>query len=364
MQKATFEHTAENKFSTILSSRIDAYFREKNKSRKANGLYVLKALSFFMIAVLLYAVIITDQFNHTFMSLLFILLGLFIAMFVFTVAHDASHHAISNKKRVNQLLEYVWDAAGISSYFWKLKHNVSHHGFTNIPGKDCDIDQSGLVVLHPHSPRKWFHRYQHIYAPFLYSLLSLNIIYIRDFKLMLTHEFGNKIIKKHPIREMLILFAGKLFFISYMIVIPKFVLHISWFEILGYHLMMNLAIGLFIGFVLVPVHVTEAAAYRLPDNKGLIHCDWSEHQIEATVDFSAGNYFVNWITGGLNTHVAHHLFPGINHIHYYQLTKIIRKTAEELNVPYRNYSWYRVFVEHLVFLKTLGSEKRMVSQMS
>ena len=37
---------------------------------------------------------------------------------------------------------------------------------------------------------------------------------------------------------------------------------------LGYHLVMHLAIGLFLGFILVPVHVTGESVYRLPDSRG------------------------------------------------------------------------------------------------
>jgi linoleoyl-CoA desaturase len=58
----------------------------------------------------------------------------------------------------------------------------------------------------------------------------------------------------------------------------------------------------------------------------------------------------------LNTHVAHHLYPHINHIHYFAITKIIRQTAREYGVPYRNFSLIQIITEHLRFLKALGCE--------
>lgn len=355
MHKVIFEHRKHSRFSEIVTLRVNKYFTENEISRKGNLIYLLKVISFLLLTIATYGTIVTSDVRGWSLPFLFVVFGLCNTMLVFSVAHDASHHAVSENKTINRLLEYVWDTAGISSYFWKLKHNLSHHGFTNIPGKDADIDQSKLILLNPAASRKWFHRYQHLYAPFLYALLSLNIIYIKDFKLLFTHQFGNKSIRRHPSKEIFILFAGKLFFISYMIIIPKIVLQISWLEIISYHLLMNFVIGLFIAFVLVPVHVTGASTYRLPDNNGLIHSEWNQHQIESTIDFAAGNYFINWVTGGLNTHVAHHLFPSINHIHYYQLTKIIEQTAIEMNIPYRNYSLFKIFGEHLHFLKFLGS---------
>lgn len=354
MQKVTFDHAPEDGFYKTLVKRVDDYFIENKISKKANWLFAIKIISYFLISLILYLLILSNLFSGAGLVFLFILFGVFLTIFLFSIAHDASHHAVSESKNINRVFSYVWNFAGISSYFWALKHNIAHHSFTNIPGKDDDIDQSKLVRLNPKATRKWFHRYQHLYAPFLYSLLSFNIIYFKDIKLLLQHNFGNKVIDRHLAREVWILVATKIFFVGYMIVIPKYMLDISWATILGFHLLMHLSIGLFIGFILVPVHVTGEAAYRLPDRSGKIHCDWGSQQVEGTVDFAANSYFINWIIGGLNTHVVHHLFPHINHIHYYQLTKIVRRTAIEHQFPYRNYSLVKIFTEHLLFLRELG----------
>jgi linoleoyl-CoA desaturase len=355
MQKVRFDHPDDKGFYKVLVERIDAYFQDHQISKKANLLFWFKIVSFLVISAALYLAILGGAFQGPVLALLFVAFGVFVTILLFSIAHDASHHAISDKHWVNSLFAYTWNLMGISSYFWGLKHNVAHHGFTNIPGKDDDIDQSKLVRLNPNSERKWFHRYQHLYAPFLYSLLSINIVYFKDFKLLLQHNFGNKVVNTHPTREIWILILTKVVFVGYMIVIPKLVLGISWTEILVYHLFMHLAIGLFIGFILVPVHVTAESEYRLPDISGKVHRDWGSHQAEATVDFAAQSHVVNWFTGGLNTHVVHHLFPTINHIHYFQLTKIVRQTAAEFHFPYRNYSLAKVLIEHLRFLRHLGN---------
>jgi linoleoyl-CoA desaturase len=41
------------------------------------------------------------------------------------------------------------------------------------------------------------------------------------------------------------------------------------------------------------------------------------------------------VAGGLHTHVAHHLFPGICHVHYPALTRLIATTARDCGLPYR-----------------------------
>lgn len=341
-------------FYKVLSQRVDFYFKNQHRSKKSNALHVFKVLFFLALTILFYGLILSNQYSGFTLSLLFALLGISISIFLFSIAHDASHNAVSEKKWINNLFAYTWNLVGVTCYFWELKHNVSHHGFTNVTGKDEDIEQTPLLRLSPRAKRYKFHYFQHYYTLLLYSLLSFSIVYIRDIPLLFKNKYGNKIVAKHPPIEIFILILTKFIFVAYMVLIPKYVLDISWAHILGLHMLMHACIGLFIGFILGPVHVTSEAAYRNPDDNGIVNADWGTHQIECTVDFAADKYWVNWISGGLNTHVAHHLFPHINHIHYYEITKIIKSTAVEFGLPYRNYGLVEVFAKHLKFLKALG----------
>jgi linoleoyl-CoA desaturase len=66
---------------------------------------------------------------------------------------------------------------------------------------------------------------------------------------------------------------------------------------------------------------------------------------------------VGWLAGGLNHHVAHHLCPFVCHTHYAPLSRIIKETAEEFGVPYRQHpTMTRAIWSHLVLLKQLGNE--------
>ena len=44
--------------------------------------------------------------------------------------------------------------------------------------------------------------------------------------------------------------------------------------------------------------------------------------------------FFSWFIGGLNYQIEHHLFPSICHVHYYELSKIVKETALEFGLPY------------------------------
>ncbi len=82
---------------------------------------------------------------------------------------------------------------------------------------------------------------------------------------------------------------------------------------------------------------------------------WAIHQLLTTVNFGTGNKIVNWFTGGLNHQVEHHIFPHISHVHYTKISKIVKQTAKEFNLPYNEYKTTRkAIVSHFNHLRELG----------
>jgi linoleoyl-CoA desaturase len=74
-----------------------------------------------------------------------------------------------------------------------------------------------------------------------------------------------------------------------------------------------------------------------------------------TANFAPGARLFSWYVGGLNYQVEHHLFPNICHIHYRKLSKIVRETATEYNLPYYSYKTFvSALSEHTKMLYRLG----------
>ncbi|MCK4562223.1 MAG: fatty acid desaturase, partial [Flavobacteriaceae bacterium] len=74
-----------------------------------------------------------------------------------------------------------------------------------------------------------------------------------------------------------------------------------------------------------------------------------------TSNFAPNNKLVEFYTGGLNHQVEHHIFPHISHVHYKKLSKIVRETAKEFNLPYNEYkTFFSAFSEHFKQLDYLG----------
>jgi linoleoyl-CoA desaturase len=73
-----------------------------------------------------------------------------------------------------------------------------------------------------------------------------------------------------------------------------------------------------------------------------------------TNDFGTKNPVMNFIMGGLNHHIAHHLFPQVNHNIIPGITKLISETASEQKLPYKCFSLREVMISHVRLLKKKG----------
>lgn len=169
-----FTNVQRSTFFATVRERADAYFRDNNLSRHANGAMWAKTIFFLGAFVLTYGLIISNQFGVAAMAAMAGLLGAICAFIGFNVCHDALHGSFSASKRVNKGLGLIFNLIGASPYVWNITHNVVHHTYTNIAGHDEDIEVApGLVRLDASEPVRPIQRYQHWYAFLLYGLASL-----------------------------------------------------------------------------------------------------------------------------------------------------------------------------------------------
>jgi linoleoyl-CoA desaturase len=285
-------------------------------------------------------------------------MGLGLAGIGLSVMHDANHGAYSRKKWVNNLIGYSLNFLGGSSFNWKIQHNVLHHSYTNVHEEDEDISPRGALRLTPHSDWKRMHRYQFIYAWFLYGLMTIVWLGVKDFSRMLKYQVNGlaKAQRGNVAREWLILFATKLVFIGYGFVIPVLVTPLLWWQvILGIFIMHYLA-GFILAIIFQPAHVIEGTEYPLPDESRTLENAWAVHQLLTTTNFGNNSRWFSWYVGGLNFQIEHHLFPGICHVHYRKISGIVRQTAEEFGLPYKtSQTFFSALVGHARLLKQLGA---------
>jgi linoleoyl-CoA desaturase len=116
--------------------------------------------------------------------------------------------------------------------------------------------------------------------------------------------------------------------------------------------------GVFISVVFQLAHVVGNTRFLNP-GPGLhahkVEEEWAVHQVSTTSNFATGNKFLSWLLGGLNFQVEHHLFPRISHVHYPQISRLVRETCQEFNIAYLEYpSMHQAFFAHLRYLHEMG----------
>ena len=354
---------------TFLHSPKDDFFRKLSKEVKENILVdtsvqrksIYKALFLLALFLFFYSCILFFGNTIQYLYLFYILMGISMIVIFVNSFHDAAHGAVFFKKKHNRWFCYTLELFGSNSAVWIKRHTLLHHPYPNIQNWDCDIKQSDAVRLFPNSKWYSFHKYQHIYMWFVYPFYTLIWLFIRDFKDFFgTKDNYLKRLYTIPRVEYVRLFVAKAFNLFYMLMVPYWVLNHSFLTIFSAWIVMHLIASVVGVVALISTHVDESAVFPIPDEEGNMQTSWLEHQLSVTKDFSAGNTVADFLYGGFTHHTAHHLFPTVTHTYYPQITPLIRKYANENNLPYTCYPVLHAIRSHFRLLKHSGASENII----
>ncbi|MDF3831549.1 acyl-CoA desaturase [Cupriavidus basilensis] len=336
-----------------LQARVNAYF-ERNGLRKTGNrrLYLKAALAYLLFAGG-YAGLVFYAESLLGAVLFALMLTQGMVLIAFNVMHDGAHGSFSRRPWLNRLAGASMDLLGSSQTLWQQKHNMLHHTYTNVAGKDDDLELGGLMRLSPRQAWRPWHRAQHLYAPLLYSLLTLFLAGFGDFHKLLTNRISDTALQKRAWWELPYFVMTKAAYFGYALVIPM-LFHPAW-QVLVCFVGIHLLLGFTLSLVFQLAHTVMEAEFPAGDENGRMPYDWAEHQLRTTANFAVGNRLVQFYTGGLNQQVEHHLFHKISHIHYPQLAAIVRRTCQEYGIPYHaNRSLTSAIRSHFRFLREMG----------
>jgi len=97
------------------------------------------------------------------------------ALFSIHIMHDACHASITHNPKVWKYIGSSFDfQVGASFFAWVHQHVIGHHLYTNVQGADPDIGENEVDFrrVSPVQQWFWFYKFQHIYAPIVYGLLT------------------------------------------------------------------------------------------------------------------------------------------------------------------------------------------------
>lgn len=300
---------------------------------KQTGFYVFKiALTFGLLGVSVLCLFLTSNPWYQMLNALF--LGFASAQVAF-LGHDAGHRQISRTARGNDFIGYLVAnlLSGVSFTWWMDDHN-RHHSHTNDLEHDPNLDYPVLAFDRRQlADKRGFKRFivkhqKHFFFPIL-SLAGLNLK-CGSIKFMLQNKFKSRTMEAIIIAIHYILYFGLLGSTLGWWALPFIVLHqFSW--------------GVFLGSVFAPNHK------GMPIMEGESRRDYLRTQVLTSRNIKA-HPITDFLYGGLNYQIEHHLFPSIPRNRMRELQQVVKDFCEERSIPYHETDTvhsYQEIMDHL-----------------
>jgi linoleoyl-CoA desaturase len=353
MAKVTFNNK-NSSFFNHLKSEVDNYFKQRRLKKTGNWKLHLKTATLIPIALAIYILLLVAGMPAGWGILLSGVLGFVLSSIGFNVMHDACHGSYSERKWLNNTLGLTLNALGGNAFIWKFKHNVIHHTYTNVDGIDDDIAKS--PVMRQCHTQKWVpaHRFQHIYVILVYAISSLAWVLMMDFTKYFKQRIVDTPLQKMDIKEHFLFWFSKVLYVLFYIALPVYA--VGWQAWAIGFTTMHVVMGFTLAIVFQLAHVVEHAEFeQAGKDPKIIENEWAIHQVKTTANFAPKNKIISWFVGGLNYQVEHHLFPRVSHIHYPELSRIVKQACRKFNIPYNEYPTMTAAVtSHFRMMKQLG----------
>ncbi len=362
MAKVTFDNR-NNQFYQSLKTAVDQYFEINHIKKTGDWRLYIKTITLVSAAIIIYGTLIFFKMNALPALLLCALLGFVFASIGFGVMHDANHGSYSTKPWLNDTLGLTANALGASSFFWKQKHNIIHHTYTNVDGIDDDIAKS--PIIRQCETQKWVpaHKIQHLYLLPIYALSSIFWLFFMDFTKYFTRKIYTTEAWKLTPKNHLIFWVTKILYFTFYMIIPAIVWGCGpW--LLGF-MVLHIVMGITLSLTFQLAHVVENTEFEnvALDETKHVETAWAEHEVRTSSNFAMNNPVVSWFVGGLNFQIEHHLFPKISHVHYPAISKIVMEKCKEFNLPYNKYdTMFGAMASHFRVMKLLGKKPVVIKQ--
>jgi linoleoyl-CoA desaturase len=354
MNKLNFKVDQANDFYTVLRQRVTQLIGDGGVGYKATTWMYGKLIFYFSAFALSFIGVLMASSPFMF-YLAYIMMGLTVLGIVFNASHDAAHQAVFASKTANKLLYYIsFTLLGNNPFVWKKYHLSSHHLYTNVEGSDIDVIRNRFIRLHANEPLKPYHRYQHIYSPFLYLFYTLNFVIFRD--IMAIFRRSDRTIDVYiPAKEQVNYAAYKTVYFTYTLIVPLLYAAVSWEQVVIAFFLMHFICSLCIISVLACNHQVDELSHYSDEDASTLNTSWASLQMSTSLDYNPDSKVLNFLLGGFNAHTVHHLFPTFCHVHYLKVVPVLRETAKEFGIKYHETSYLKAMASHFRFLKKQGN---------
>lgn len=359
MNKLRFIKDEGTEFYLELREKVDQYFNQNTIAKTGNTEMHLKIVLYFALVICFYVLMITSHALPVF-YICYLLFGFVIILGIFNISHDACHNtAVKSRFWNNLVFNISFNLSGSNAYIWRQNHRISHHIYTNVDGRDSEIIYNSLIRLSESQKLKWYHRYQHVYAPLLYLFITLNWIVVRELQLLYGKSYKTIGIRVRRTELLKLIFYKGLYF-GYMIFLPMYLLPFPPIVIASAFILNHFICSLFFVSTLGLAHLSDLVDYPHPDKNGVFPMSWPKLQLSSAIDFAVDSSFCNRLIGGNNVHTLHHLLPNICHVHYKHIVPVVRNLCSKYGVKYMEMPYRAAIISHFRFLKRLGRDNQQI----
>ena len=279
-----------------------------------------------------------------------------------TVLHGA-YDTLDGAERFRSK-SFKWDIP-IDEASWRRGHNLGHHQYTNVEGKDPDI-HFGFVRLTERTPHRFVNYWQ---LPFtlLVSFPNFGIAMNLHFSGLLDYYGGNGLESEFDfIKDRSAASRNDVHYRAFRKFIPYYAKNYLFYPLLAGPFFWKVLLGNWMAETLRDVYTAatiycghvgdEVADYPLGSKaRGKGH--WYAMQVESSNNFRVPKP-LSILCGGLDMQIEHHLFPKLPPHRLREISADVQAACERHGVTYRKRSWPKTLGKALKRIWRLSTENQ------
>ena len=262
------------------------------------------------------------------------------------LGHDAGHKQITRSRRMAEVLGLIHLnlLLGAANGWWVNHHN-RHHSDPNNLDRDPDTVRRQVIFAVDELPAKGrtaFRRFVIRHQPVtFFALLGQEAWRVRAAGFQAARA---RMLRRAPL-ELGLVAGHVLVFLAVVFWVLPF-----WLA-LAFVLISQLVLGVGLGAVFAPNHK------GMPVYRDDVELDWLHRQVLTSRNIRSGR-LVDFLFGGLNYQIEHHLFPGMPRVNLRRVRPIVRDYCAEHAISYREVSLWRSYREVARYLGEIGGQAR------
>ncbi|HKN55427.1 MAG TPA: acyl-CoA desaturase [Amycolatopsis sp.] len=260
------------------------------------------------------------------------------------IGHDAGHKQIFRSRKANDAAGFAHGGLTGLSYGWWIGTHNRHHANPNNEDEDPDVDIAALAFSRAQSTGKrgflrWVAKYQ---AFLFFPLLLLEGLNLHASSV---RAVWRKDVRKRKLESALLIAHLGAYLTAVFVVLSP----LTGIIFVVVH---QLLWGLYMGCSFAPNHKGMAmlqAGHRF---------DFLRKQVLTSRNIRGGR-IVDFVLGGLNYQIEHHLFPSMARPNLKLAQVIVREFCAQRGIPYAQCGWLRSYGYVLQHLHAVGAPLRV-----